>query len=111
MFVLLVADSHPPVPKQHHQTGAGKRGPQETDLRSRGCGELPPPPHCFSSVVFGLNSSRIMNGLLCICTYTFWVLFLVRPHISKSLLLFVLRDYLLPYDYLCMVLKLGRFGP
>lgn len=40
--VVLVADSHPPVPKQHHQTGAGERGPQETDLRPRGCGELLP---------------------------------------------------------------------
>ena len=63
MLLLPVADPHPPVPKQHHQTGAGERGPQETDLRPRGCGELLPPPCCLFSVVYGLNSSRIVNSL------------------------------------------------
>lgn len=32
-YRLAVADSHPSVPKQHHQAGAGERNPQEADLR------------------------------------------------------------------------------
>lgn len=44
---LVVADSHPSVPKQHHQAGARERDPQEADLRPRGCGELLLTPFLF----------------------------------------------------------------
>ena len=86
MLLLLVADSHPPVPEQHHQTGSGERGPQETNLRPRGCGELLPPPCCFFPVVCGLESSRIVNNPPFIRKYTFWVLVFVRPHIRQHFL-------------------------